>query len=134
MNLLYHFLSITKGKCIVVMPAVPIVKWFFVDWYPELSHFAVSLGEHHFNLHFHTKAYASKVIQNYLSKGRLYTKDKEDTSPFTNEAVDRIIESNAGIISGILLDAFNLLELALNKGKKVIDFRFVRKYYSRFRG
>lgn len=134
MNLLYHFLSTTEGNCIIVMPAVPIMKWYFEDWYPEISHFAISLGEHHFNLHSHTKAYASKVIKNYLSKGRLYTKGKEDMSPFTNEAVDRIITSNAGIISGILLDAFNLLELALNKGKKVIDFRFVRKYYSRFRG
>jgi len=132
MNLLYHLMSRTEGKCIIVMPAVPILTRYFEDWYPELGQFAISFGEHHFNLESHTKAYASKVIKNYLSKARLCTEGKEDTSPFTNEAVERIVGSNAGIISGILLDAFNLLELALTKGEKVIDPRFVGKYYSRF--
>jgi len=79
-----------------------------------------------FELDLRREEHCMRIIREYLSKACILK--HEGYYPFTERALRNIILSNTGIISKVLYDAFNLIEMASKEGS-IIDERFVAKYY-----
>ena len=133
------FLSFIKNTvskiikpCITIMPLPDVHN--FESWiqynFPEVFKWLSFTKDHVYDLDLQEENYCLKVIERYLKLGQ----DSVATDglfPFTKTAVLNIIRNNTGVISGILFDAFNLIEFAVKSGV-VIDDTVVTEYYKQY--
>lgn len=134
------FLSFVKNTiskiikpCITIMPLPYNPN--FESWmrynFPEAFEWLSFTEDHVFNLNLQEENYCIKIVEKYLKLCR----DFEGTDrlfPFTETAVRNIILNNTGVISNILSDAFNLIEIGVKSGM-IIDDKVVAEYYKQYK-
>ncbi len=130
------FLSFIKNTlskiikpCVTIMPLPYNPN--FESWirynFPEALKWLSLTKDHVFNLELQEEDYCFNVVMKYLELCR-DAKATQGSFPFTETAVRNIIRYNTGVISGILSDAFNLIEIGV-KGGTIIDDKVVAEYY-----
>lgn len=122
-------LSSVKKHCVTIMP-LPRDR-FFERWIsyhlPVSSKYLDLKNEYIFDLDLQGEEYCIEVIKTYLKQAHDSNVIGE-LHPFTETALRKVILNNTGIISNILNDAFNLIEISVKKGS-VIGNETVAEYY-----
>jgi hypothetical protein len=127
---LFNLLSEGKGKIMVVMPLPSKMDKFCRSRCPKLEAF-VDFDQRVFSLQSGDKESLSEIFESYLANARV-DETQGGSHPFTEEAVVQIFDSNRGLISGVLLDAFNIIESVCRRRLRVIEKPVVREYYAHF--
>jgi len=127
---LLNLLNEGKGKIMAIMPLPTGMVAYCRNYYPKLEAF-VDFHQDVFSLQSREKKALSEMLISYLATSRL-DETRDRYHPFTEEAVMLIFDSNQSIISGVLLDSFNIIELACRRRLQVIDEKVTREYYAHF--
>jgi hypothetical protein len=122
-------LSNIKRQCVTIMP-LPHDP-FFEQWisyhFPSILKYLNFAEGHIFDLNLQEEEYCIEVIKGYLAQAH-DSKVIGELHPFTETALRNMILNNTGVISNILSDAFNLIEIGVKKGS-TIDDKIVAEYY-----
>jgi hypothetical protein len=122
-------LSNINKQCTTIMPLPQ--EPFFEQWisyhFPFISKYMKFSKDYVFDLNLQEEEYCLKVVGEYLAQAR-DSETREKLHPFTETSLKNVILHNTGVISEILCDAFNLVELGIRKESTIND-KIVAEYY-----